>query len=126
MSNGKKDDPHGAHQVPKENLYFHNSLTKVAAGTGVDEETLLSNEVGFCASPSACICKKHKWSSFDIVLEAVSTGKHDWNFFAETLQGEPGGYFARTMDLTCQCGKMFSDVHVLYKYKNAKSKGWGY
>ena len=118
-----KKQPHTAIPIKLENMSFYESLSYVQQKTGIDMEELLTNQIGFKASPTHCLCG-HEWSVFDIVIEAVNRSNHPWEFFREHLTGGFGGFFSNTFDLTCKCGITTKDVQTLYKYKPTHVLGW--
>ncbi len=120
----KKQD-HGAISIKQEKLWFYKSMSIVKENTGLSDEELLVSQVGFKASPSNCLCG-HEWSAFDIIIEAINSKNHDWDFFKKSLVGEPGGFFYRKMNLTCTCGIKTENIEVIYKYMLSKTIGWGY
>lgn len=116
----------GVVNIPIEAMPFFESMKTVQENTGLSNEDLLSNQVGFRAHPSSCICG-HEWNAFDVVIEAVRQSGHEWSFFKSALVGEFGGFFSRRTELTCcRCGVKTSNIDVLYKYATAKTLGWSY
>ena len=117
---------HDAFHVKIENLPFYNSMRHVQEKTRLSDDELLLINSGFKAIPSTCICGQ-EWSAFDIILNAVKQGRHDWRFFKSALTGETDGFFCRTMKLECcRCGVTTMNIGTLYNYKKSKSAGWDY
>ena len=112
----EEENPFGHKAVPVklESMPFYSSMMTVKDRTGLSIDDLLSNQVGFRANPSHCLCG-HEWNVFDIVIEAVKQSGHDWKFFNEHLTGEFGGFFYREFSLTCSCGITSHNVGLLYK-----------
>jgi hypothetical protein len=104
-------------------MSFYPSLKIVHDNTGIEMEELLSNQLGFKANPSSCLCG-HEWNMFDLVIEAVNKSGHGWSFFNTHLIGKFGGFFYREFDMTCRCGITTKNVGMLYKYKQSHALGW--
>jgi hypothetical protein len=114
---GMLDIPgHGATEIKIEHLPFYRSLQVVSEKTGLDQSIVLRNQVGFKASPAACLCN-YEWNAFDAVIETVNQGPHDWPFFAKILSGTITKFFYRTLDLNCpNCGVLSKQVGIRYAY----------
>lgn len=106
---------HQATEIDLKSLAFYPSLRLVAEKTGISEITLLKRQVGFKAHPSHCLCG-HEWSAYDLIIDTVDRGPHDWAFFKQSLSGDTKSFFFRKTPLKCRCGVETPDVGVLYDY----------
>ena len=118
-------DAHNAVPVKLSDMPFYRSMKIVQDNTGHTDSQLLLNNVGFKAIPERCGCG-HEWSAFDLIVDAVETEKHDWDFFKEVLAGDFVGFFHRKADLTCYCGITTERIDVIYYYPGQKAALWNY
>ena len=100
---------------------FYGSMMQVQTRSGIDPVLLLLWHFGFKATPDSCVCGKHEWSAFDLMLESVATGDHGWDFYRNysTTVKVPDTFRTAVLDsgLTCpSCGVRSGPIEVLYNY----------
>ena len=105
-------------KTPIEKMPFYSSMMKVHSSANIDTRTLLWFQIGFNADPNSCKCGQHEWSIYDLMIEAVNLGGHDWAFFSDPkFAQEPKLFLSAIADLTCpECGNKSEDVRLRYNY----------
>jgi hypothetical protein len=108
---------HKATEVAIESLPFYKSLQVVVAETGIDWRILMKRQSGFKATPACCKHCGQEWNAYDVIINTVAHGPHDWNFLKTKLTGDTDKFFFRSMSLNCvHCKETSKDVGVLYDY----------
>jgi hypothetical protein len=113
MENSQK---HKIEQMP-----FYRSMKKVEEESGMEPVRLLLWQFAFKATPAACTCGGHEWSAFDLMLESVATGHHDWDFYrnysTEVTIPQTFRTGALESGLLCPaCGIRSGRIEVMYNY----------
>jgi hypothetical protein len=107
----------GSKRLSVEQMPFYKSMNKVQDALKLDHDALILWQLGFKASPASCSCG-HEWSAFDLMLEAVNTGYHSWDFYkTNSNKHAPLGFRSSSALLTCpECGTKSTKLQLNYNY----------
>jgi hypothetical protein len=111
----------GSIKRPLNEMPFYDSMMKVQSATRLDHLRLMLWMIGFKAVPDACVCGKHEWNVFDLMLESVEGGHHTWEFYRNYSPAisAPQMFRIAKLDsgLTCpECGVRSGAILVDYNY----------
>lgn len=103
-------------ELALEDMPFYDSMALVRSKSSLDPEELILFQLGFKATPESCVCG-HAWNAFDVMLEGVKNGQHDWEFFRNPAKRIPTAFRTSEFALTCRsCEQRSIEIAVDYNY----------